>query len=609
MITTCGNIVLNGNSKKRTGRDPKGNIMILPPISVEEQIAVQREIKARTILLQSLPGDHLVFSHFKMMQGIFGWLSSLIWSDPQQSESIMKILIKFGKYGFGGLDIKCANGNALYLDYRFNKKAGRKLKFNKQGMLQGKQLDSKARYSSFKLKELDKTEEQRLVYMDDCLVLRRMLLIMIERREDAADNAADVLLMMFLMLLLNLPSWVSLLRLNSEKLDYKAKLKESKARFDKWKDSSKNLDKLIHSSMSSRSKFGLGFGETFGSDELELHNKPMWNNVTHIPLFVPKAASVPALAFTAPRPTTTTASTLENEQGHSSDPNPASSSRPPAYEPAQFTSTHVEDDTMGGSFDISPPRTTQAPPEVDTQASDIKAHKLMFKEVVGKLVKKVKVLEDKIKGRKRKFVLTDSDKEEDAELDMDPLIKLAQAAATAAADSTFAGGSDVPADATPGPSADPFNKGKSPLMEEDPPVKERSFRQREEDRLGEEATKRLYEEEKAELEREREEMQRKRQQDVLNLAKYYTDSYWNDIMGQVHANQGLTADLLGPDVTDDNFAERMVALIAKRRREFAAQRFQDKLNKHMTFAQQKAYMRTFVKKSKAPPIYYHRTGP
>ncbi|GJW53366.1 hypothetical protein Tco_0097451, partial [Tanacetum coccineum] len=28
---------------KRTGRDPKGNIMILPPVSVEEQIAVQRE--------------------------------------------------------------------------------------------------------------------------------------------------------------------------------------------------------------------------------------------------------------------------------------------------------------------------------------------------------------------------------------------------------------------------------------------------------------------------------------------------------------------------------------------------------------------------------------
>ncbi|GKG00102.1 hypothetical protein Tco_0301792, partial [Tanacetum coccineum] len=45
------NIVLNGNSMKKTGRDPKGNIMILPPISVKEHIAIQREIKARTILL------------------------------------------------------------------------------------------------------------------------------------------------------------------------------------------------------------------------------------------------------------------------------------------------------------------------------------------------------------------------------------------------------------------------------------------------------------------------------------------------------------------------------------------------------------------------------
>ncbi|GJT77631.1 hypothetical protein Tco_1044356 [Tanacetum coccineum] len=53
-----------------------------------------------------------------------------------------------------------------------------------------------------------------------------------------------------------------------EKMNDKVKLEESNARFDKWKDSSKNLDKLINSSMSSRSKFGLGFGDTFGSNEV-----------------------------------------------------------------------------------------------------------------------------------------------------------------------------------------------------------------------------------------------------------------------------------------------------------------------------------------------------
>ncbi|GJT39154.1 hypothetical protein Tco_0939019 [Tanacetum coccineum] len=129
--------------------------------------------------------------------------------------------------------------------------------------------------------------------------------------------------------------------------------------------------------------------------------------------------------------------------------------------------------------------------KVNNQASDLKPHKLLFKEVVGKLVKRVKLLEDKLKCRKREFVLTDSDKEEDAEQDVDPLIKLAKAAATAAAASAVpTGGSheaeippsssvptddfagDVPAAATTGPSADPSNKGKSPLMEEDTPVKE-----------------------------------------------------------------------------------------------------------------------------------------
>ncbi|GJX95742.1 hypothetical protein Tco_0351540 [Tanacetum coccineum] len=169
--------------------------------------------------------------------------------------------------------------------------------------------------------------------------------------------------------------------------------------------------------------------------------------------------------------------------------------------------------------------------KVNTQEFELNAHKLLFKEVVGKLVKKVKLLEDKLKGRKRKFVMTNSDKEEDAEQDVDPLINLAKAAATAAAASAiptggsheadippssyipsdeFAGGSDVPAGATTGPSADPSNKDKSPLLEEDPQVKERTFRQREEDRLGKEAAKRMYKEEQDELEQEREEMQRKR---------------------------------------------------------------------------------------------------
>ncbi|GKB31384.1 hypothetical protein Tco_0870785 [Tanacetum coccineum] len=290
-----------------------------------------------------------------------------------------------------------------------------------------------------------------------------------------------------------------------------------------------------------------------------------------IPHTVPETLTEPAhshdQASSSPRPTTIPASAQENEQGPFSDPNPAYSSRPDASEPKQFTSTNVEDDVFGGSFDISPPRSTEAPPagttsggaedpdkltalcslvnslvqKIDSQASDLKAHKLVFKEVVGKLVKKVKELEDKLKGRKRKFVMTESDIEEEEEQDVDPLIKLAKAAATAAADSAVpTSGSNAddipPSSSTP---SDAFAGGSSVLL-------------------------------------------------MLLLTR-------ESPLCQVHANQVLSADLLGPDVNEDIFVARMVALIAERRRQFAAQRFQDKRNKPMIYAQQRDYMRTFVK--------------
>nr|GEZ20485.1 ribonuclease H-like domain-containing protein [Tanacetum cinerariifolium] len=56
-------IIQNGNSKKSLGRDSKGGIIILPPVSFEKHVVVQRETKARTLLLQSLPEDHMADFH------------------------------------------------------------------------------------------------------------------------------------------------------------------------------------------------------------------------------------------------------------------------------------------------------------------------------------------------------------------------------------------------------------------------------------------------------------------------------------------------------------------------------------------------------------------
>nr|GEY05461.1 hypothetical protein [Tanacetum cinerariifolium] len=53
-----------------------------------------------------------------------------------------------------------------------------------------------------------------------------------------------------------------------EKKEWEVKFVASLARFDKWKESSKNLAKLLYSSMSTRTKLGLGFKKYIGSDEV-----------------------------------------------------------------------------------------------------------------------------------------------------------------------------------------------------------------------------------------------------------------------------------------------------------------------------------------------------
>ncbi|GJU79466.1 putative ribonuclease H-like domain-containing protein [Tanacetum coccineum] len=58
-------IVQQGNSPKRLGKDTKGNTIVHPPVSLDEHVAVQRENKVRTLLLQALPEDHMPdFHHY-----------------------------------------------------------------------------------------------------------------------------------------------------------------------------------------------------------------------------------------------------------------------------------------------------------------------------------------------------------------------------------------------------------------------------------------------------------------------------------------------------------------------------------------------------------------
>nr|GEV67526.1 hypothetical protein [Tanacetum cinerariifolium] len=350
------------------------------------------------------------------------------------------------------------------------------------------------------------------------------------------------------------------------------------------------------------------------------------------------------------------------EHGQSFDPNTASFSR--SHETNAGPFTPVDDVPIRGDFHTSPPRSFQAPPagqpsgsaedpitltalssvvstlvqKVHSLKSELKDHKRLFKDVVGKLVKKVKALEVKLKTKKRKLAVSDSDQEDDGtqDMDLDALRALANASMTvdsnipsdgtshipvvslsgtivvppgpsdvllgtsnvSTAASTVPAGSpnvptDVPFSAAP---AGVSSKGKSLMEEEDIHVKARTFKQMEKDRLGEEVAKRLHDEEMAHMERERAEVQRKRQQDVLDSAMYYNESDWLNIRAQVEANDSLFKTLLGDDMSEDNFPARMAALIKKKRQALAEQLFKERQHRPMTQAQQKAYMRQYIRK-------------
>nr|GEW49752.1 putative ribonuclease H-like domain-containing protein [Tanacetum cinerariifolium] len=86
-----------------------------------------------------------------------------------------------------------------------------------------------------------------------------------------------------------------------------------------------------------------------------------------------------------------------------------------------------------------------------------------------------------------------------------------------------------------------------------------------------------------------------RQVELDRVALNLTNEEWIGLVDQVQANPTLSAELLGADVSEDTFSVRMVDLMNKRRKAIAEMKAKTKREKPMTLAQQKEFMRTFVK--------------
>nr|GFA92761.1 aminoacyl-tRNA synthetase, class 1a, anticodon-binding [Tanacetum cinerariifolium] len=96
-----------------------------------------------------------------------------------------------------------------------------------------------------------------------------------------------------------------------------------------------------------------------------------------------------------------------------------------------------------------------------------------------------------------------------------------------------------------------------------------------------------------------------RQAELDRIALNLTNEEWIGLVDQVRANLILSAELLGADVSEDTFSVRMVELMNQRQKAIADMKAKAKRDKPLTPAQQKEYMRAFVK-NQSTAIYTTR---
>ncbi|GJZ15212.1 putative ribonuclease H-like domain-containing protein [Tanacetum coccineum] len=393
-----------------------------------------------------------------------------------------------------------------------------------------------------------------------------------------------------------------------------------------------------------------------------------------IPAPIPSPVNVPNPPIIAP---TTTSPPRKGTNIPPSDHDQPSSSRLNEPDEEPLTSTFVEDETAGGSFHESPPRSHEATPSAG-QPSGVVEDPLTL-TALSSLVSKVKKLEGALKKRKRKPVISDSDDDAERvekEIDMDSLLALANASlaeqqssfVTPSKDndsgesqeqdisySTLAaahilsqtklhaervaksptqvssrsvktytraskgsasedtssrmdfspnavtpGGlthssanQDIPADIFVTPGNMPISTGSGTIpagvsvptgsstfpagSEQVPPVST------------------SVDKGKAQLDFDIPAQQKKRQQEVQAAAMHYTDDDWITIMAKIQANEDRSRTLVGSNLPKGDFASAMVEMVDRKRRQIAEQKAKAKRDRPMSQAEQRDFMRTFIK--------------
>ncbi|GJY21516.1 putative ribonuclease H-like domain-containing protein [Tanacetum coccineum] len=101
--------------------------------------------------------------------------------------------------------------------------------------------------------------------------------------------------------------------------------------------------------------------------------------------------------------------------------------------------------------------------------------------------------------------------------------------------------------------------------------------------------KRLAEEE------ELTEQQKQRKAQVQFEAQHYTEEDWDAIRAKLEANAELAKSVIAKDMSEEDFAKRMVDLVNQRKKYFAEEKAKAKRNKPMTQSQLRIYMSNYLK--------------
>nr|GEY03747.1 hypothetical protein [Tanacetum cinerariifolium] len=228
-VVPTGRVIVSTSSLKRTRRDHDGGVIILPPTTAKEHIAVQKESKARTTLLQSIHDDHVALTlktkgglkfvsfddlYYKLKTletrshrscNVLGdVLQSFVADTEPEQQLAYKDFEQIEKLDLEEMDLKWKMAMLFVRVHKFEQKARKKLDFDKKESARfnkkkvrcykcqqkghfakecrAKGGNDKHRYSSFKIKEIGKKEED-----SKALITVDILVDWIDHDDESAD--------------------------------------------------------------------------------------------------------------------------------------------------------------------------------------------------------------------------------------------------------------------------------------------------------------------------------------------------------------------------------------------------------------------------------------